>query len=206
MIKFPGFIICCILFFSSEINGQELQLKITNKDSTKNAIIDGLNYSKRFKDFNSLKTEVDSFQTRLYQEGFINNKIATFKKENNSVFNVNIDLNNKFKYLHIYYDKNSINQHITKGLRNKGDSILIIPFKKTEPVLIYINERLTDNGYPFTKIKLSEIKIEDSETLSASLIVEKKEKQRALDKIILKGYEKFPKSFLKRYLKYTFLY
>ncbi len=204
MLRFSTSIIILLFFFSSEIIGQELQLKITSIDSTKNAIIDSLSYSNRFKDYNSIKKEVDSFQIRLHTAGYINNKLVQFQKKNDSIFNVAFQLNNKYKYIQIKYSPEFINpsviNDITQNIKN-NDTLFTIPFNKTESILNYINEKLTENGYPFTKIKLSKIGIKDKNTLKASLIVLKNKTQRSLDKIILKGYEKFPKSFLKRYLK-----
>ncbi len=204
MLKLSPFIIILLFFFSLEGISQELQLKISTIDATKNVIIDSLIHSKRFKDYNAVKTEVDSFQLKLFREGFINNKLVSFKKRNDSLFKASFLLNNKYESIHINYSPDliepSVINEITQSTNNK-DTIFTIPFNKTESILNHINTRLTENGYPFTKIKLSEIEIKDEHNLKASLIVLKNETQRSLDKIILKGYEKFPKSFLKRYLK-----
>lgn len=202
VLRFYTFLITFLFFFSSETIAQQLQLKIKSIDTLYTPSIDSLGYKNRFDDYNSMKTEVDLLQLKLYQEGYINNKIITLKKNNDSLFNATFQLNNKYKDLLINYDSKTITQDILKSIHPKvNDSTFSIPFNQTERILNFINQKLTEKGTPFTKSKLSQIKVKDKNTLEASLIIIENESKRGLDKIIIKGYKKFPKSYLKHYLK-----
>ncbi|MDD7914745.1 hypothetical protein [Polaribacter ponticola] len=62
-----------------------------------------------------------------------------------------------------------------------------------------INNRLENKGKSFSKIKLKDTKIK-SDTLFAKLEV-LQSKKRIINKVKVKGYEKFPDKFLENYLK-----
>jgi len=96
--------------------GQELRLKITGTDSINNATIDSISYSKYFKDYKTIKTEVDSFQTKLFASGYLNYKLIDFKKENDSTFNATFQLNDKYSHIRISYDPNIIKQSIINDI------------------------------------------------------------------------------------------
>ena len=78
----------------------------------------------------------------------------------------------------------------------------IIKIDELEGFLTKSSEEIANKGYSFNKIKLINIKPFDDFNLYASLNVELN-KKRKTDKIIIKGYENFPKTFLKHYLKYS---
>ncbi len=202
MYKLFTSIFILLFFYSSEVVGQTTLLQIKSIDSTNNPIIEDLGYSKYFKSYDSIKAEINLFQKRLYYEGYINNKLIQLKKTNDTLFNAIFQLNNKFKELHVKYDSTQIKPSIINEIiKKKKNTIIIIPFNKTESILNLINKKLSEEGFPFTKIKLSEIKIKSKESLSATLVITKDKNQRSLDKIIIKDYEKFSKSFLKHYSK-----
>jgi hypothetical protein len=66
--------------------------------------------------------------------------------------------------------------------------------------LEFLNIQLAEKGHPFSTLKIQNIKKQPDYTLTGELTTSNQD-QRTIDTIIVKGYEKFPKSFIKHYLK-----
>ncbi len=189
-------------FFSSEGFGQNLWLKIEGETHRETRIIDSLGHQKQHIDFESLTAEVESVQNTLYRWGYIENGTGKIEKINDSTFLAKIDLKRRFRNLHIYFDKKTFNASIANSISNKiFEDYFEIPFEIAAAALKQMNRKISEAGFPFSKLRLSEIKIKNDSTLQAQLEITVPAKSRTIDDIVLKGYEKFPKSFLKHYLK-----
>ncbi|WP_346883352.1 POTRA domain-containing protein [uncultured Algibacter sp.] len=182
--------------------GQSLHLKITGNNEFETNAIDSLNYSKTHKDYNAVTNEIDSIQKSLSKLGYIENELKKIKKINDSIYTASIHLKNKYKTIYVYYNKDDIEtstlNHISKRI---FDTYFELDFTTLEYALDYINSKISEKGFPFSKLYLSDIKIKDSIHLKASLIIESKKQKRIINDIVIKGYEKFPKSYLKHFLK-----
>lgn len=199
--KYLSFLIIYIIF-SSHVFSQILELKIVGSSEKETKLIDSLGYQKKNKDFKSLKDKVDFLQINLSKIGFIENELITLEKENDSIFVASLSLKNKYEKIKIYFKENLLNQNNLYQIKQDGNGYyIIIMFEKLEKTLKAINSKKTQLGYPFTKVKLSNIKLNPNKTLEAHLISEIKPQKRLIDGIIIKGYDKFPKSYLRHYLK-----
>ncbi|MBP0903421.1 POTRA domain-containing protein [Mariniflexile gromovii] len=189
------------IVFSSEIFCQTLYLKIDGENTMETTTIDSLNYFKKHENYTSIKNEVDSLQKSLYRIGYIENELKFIDRINDSSFAAKIHLKRKYNVIHIYYDKSIINPKLINAISNKVfDNYFSVPFSELENTLSYINSKISEEGYPFSKLYLSDIEIEKS-NLKGNLIVASKNQKRVISDIIIKGYEKFPRSYLKHYLK-----
>ena len=187
------------LFFV-QIHSQNLELKVIGNDANESKLIDSLDYRTSFKDFNSLRKEVDSIARRLISIGYINSKLLELKKQNDSLFQATFNLQTKFKSITIHHN-GLIEKNILKlsAITSEGASFTI-PISELEKTLKFINAEIANRGKPFSTLQLIDIK-QDSETnLSANLKLSQPT-ERTIDKIIIKGYEKFPMSFVQRYMK-----
>ncbi|MFG6685605.1 POTRA domain-containing protein [Mariniflexile sp. HNIBRBA6329] len=189
------------IVFSSGLFCQNLYLKIDGEDAIETTTIDSLNYLKKHENYLSIKNEVDSLQKSLYRIGYIENELEFIDRTNDSCFAAKIHLKRKYNVIHIYYDKSIINPKLINAISNKVfDNYFSVPFSKLENALSFINSKISEEGYPFSKLYLSDIEIEKS-NLKGNLIVASKNQKRVISDIIIKGYEKFPRSYLKHYLK-----
>ncbi len=196
-----SFLIICLLF-SSELLGQNLHLKINGENDNETEVINQLDYKKTHKDYISIKEEIDTIQNQLYKMGYIENKLNKIDRLNDSTFTANIQLKKKYNTLYIYYDKNLVDPSILKSVsKSIFDEYFVIDFETTENTLTFINSKLTEQGFPFSKLYLSQIKIIKNSSLKADLTITSEPQKRLLNNIVIKGYEKFPKSYLKHYLK-----
>lgn len=189
------------VLFSSEVFGQNLHLKINGDNKAENQVLDSLNYSKTHKDYMSVISEIDTIQKKLYKIGYFEQEKET-NKINDSTYEAKFHLNKRYKHVHIYYDKNLVPPSVIKMVSKQVfDSYFVLPTETIETALNFINSKQTEKGFPFSKLRLANIKIEENGNLKADLIIDSENNKRIINTIEIKGYEKFPKSFLKYYLK-----
>ena len=188
--------------FSSALYCQNLNLKITGNDSLETKIIDSLNYSKLHLNYASINLEVDSIQKRLYKIGYIENDLLKIFKTNDSSFIANVSLKTKYSRILVYYEKTQVSRAILKVIsKNITDDYFEVKFQNLENSLNFINTKIAEKGFPFSKLQLTNIKVTDSTLLTAKLTINSTEQKRTISNVIIKGYEKFPRSYLKHFLK-----
>lgn len=181
---------------------QTLQLNIEGSTKYETKVIDSIGYIKMHHNFSSIQTQIDSVQKTFYNIGYIENKYEPIIKVNDSVFFTKFHLKTKYEKIHINYNKDLINSKLLNTFSKKvTDTYFIISISEVEAVLNLINLKMTEKGFPFTQLKLSDITISNNQELEANLLIATTENKRQISNIVLKGYENFPKSYLKYYLK-----
>jgi outer membrane protein assembly factor BamA len=188
------------LLFFVQVHSQNLELRVKGGNETEKMVIDSLGYVNSFKDYMSLNKEVDSLAKQLLSLGYINSSLLHLKKQNDSLYEAQFSLKTKFKSITINHN-GLIDEDILKlaDLEFDGNS-LTLPISKLEQTLKFINTEIANRGRPFSTLQLIEIKQENETHLSANMELSQPI-ERSIDKIIIKGYEKFPKVFIKRYMK-----
>ena len=177
-----------------------MYLKAVGKDSTETKVIDSLGYKTQFKNYISLNQEIDSIKYRLQKLGYLTAKLKRSEKLNDSLYKTEFNLNKLYKTIRIKYDS-TINRNLLEALSNKvEDDYFEVEIRNLEQTLKTLSKEIAEQGDPFSSLKLNNIK-QSGKNLNASLFISKNENLRSIDSIIIKGYEKFPKSFIKRYLK-----
>lgn len=191
----------CMLFFS-ESHAQNLHLKITGKTIDETKTIDAIGYSKTHNNYLSVKNEIDSLRNYLNTLGFIENRLINIKKSNDSVFSAKLHLKQKFNTIYIYYNYQDVNTSFLESISKKvTKNYFVTNIANVKSALDILNSKLANEGKPFSKLKLSNIKKKDSVNLKADLLVLSNKTRRTIDDIKIVGYNKFPKSYLKHYLK-----
>lgn len=178
---------------------QSLDLKIVGASANETIIIESLNYQQEFNDYNSLELEITSTANQLSHLGYLESKLLFIKKVDSSSYVASFNLGEHYIKARIYFDK-SFNTKILNLVANTiTDRYFEIDISALEASLKTLNAEISNTGDPFSTLQLTNI-IKENGMLHADLkIVE--QQQRTIDTIIVKGYEKFPKSFVKRYLK-----
>lgn len=190
------------LVYAQASFSQAIELSIIGDNDLETEIINGIGYKNLHESLKLAKTEVDKFQKKAEKEGYLNNKLRALNKLSDSVFVAKIYLKNKIESISIYIDINLAKKEILKSLQlSTKNNSLNVEFKNLENTIEALNKKLISNGYPFLRIRLKNIIQKNDSTLIADLSIEKATKKRGLDKIVIKGYEKFPKAYLKRFLK-----
>lgn len=188
------------LLATASINAQSLYLKAEGNTEIETKIIDSLNYQKQFDDYSSLALEADSIKDQLMEFGYLESAFIGLKKQNDTLYVASYSLNHQYKTIRIYFD-DSVDRNLLKLVStNIKDTYFELDIKNLEETLKLLNTEISSQGDPFSTLQLSQIKKADINTLYANLIITE-QTQRTIDTIIIKGYDKFPKSFVKHYLK-----
>ena len=151
-------------------------------------------------EFNDLELskKIDSIR----KQGYFKVEIIEKIRLDSLNYKVKIDLNQKFENIYLY-DESLMLNFKNKKLKIIDDKTHYqIKINQLEEFLTKSSEVVADKGYPFNRVKLINIRSYDRFNLFAAINIELNQKRKT-DKIILKGYENFPKGFLKHYLKYS---
>jgi outer membrane protein assembly factor BamA len=193
------FKLLCVFGIFNLGTAQELQLKLISNDSIETNIINSIGYPKTFVDFDELQTEVTLFKDQLFQRGYIEAQILDII-QTPPLVTVRLALGSKYDFIQLYASKSIFDLLELDGIKtNDNRPYYAAEIAALEPLLNSLTELLTTKSYPFASISLKKIAAIDQSTLRADLVVETK-KSRQLQSVELKGYEKFPRSFIKHYL------
>ncbi len=184
--------------FSSEAIAQQLYLEIKAETDVSEALLDSLSVTRNFENYIALKSETDSLQVRLLRYGYIESRLDTLVKYNDSVYTANFFFGRKFNVVKVYYNSDEFSkkelQRVTSDIT---DTYFTIPFTEIEIALQKLNEIKTEKGDAFASTRLKNISVENN-TLAATIDLQSGT-QKTVDAIVVKGYDKFPKSFLRYY-------
>lgn len=183
------------------LHAQEFNLNIKGKDSVETKVIDSVGYQKSHSSYKSIAAETDTLLYKLQKTGYVDALHSPIQKQNDSVFAVKFQLKQEFKTLKIQYPKNLFDPKLLKKISNDfTGNYFTIPIVSTEKVLEFLNTTIANRGKPFNTLQLSEIKKDNKGGLEATLI-KNKTQTRTIDSIVVKGYDKFPRAFLKNFIK-----
>ena len=173
-----------LIFFSLNMFGQNLYLKINGSTGLETKKVDSLTYIKKHLNAKSIITEVNLLADRLGRIGFLTTEILENKQINDSVFVYDFKLGKRTEFLHIYIGEKN------KGfVASKTDS-LMIPFYESELFLNETLKKLEVKGFSMAKVKLINLKNRKNfMTAELDIVLNKK---RQLNDIVINGYDKFP--------------
>jgi len=190
------FIILFTVFHTNAIAKRPtLEKKIDNIGNQRVLFI---NSNKNEINLKDLSKKIDS----LKKQGYFNLEILQRVKTDSLKYKVTIDLNQKFENIYIYGESRMINFKGKDAKIIEGKKHYSIKINELESFLTRSSKDIANKGYPFNKVQLNNIKDFDNTNLYASINVKLNDKRKS-DKVVIKGYENFPKAFLKHYLKYS---
>ena len=187
------YILFFLLFFEG-VFSQSLRLKIISKDSIENIFLSKIVFQKKHLKETSIYLEIDTISTQLKQFGFFTNSIDTVIKKD-TLYIARFILGKKTEKAII---------KIYKGLKIQDsrfkiqDNKITISIQQLPTFLASISHQLEQEGKSFSEVKLKNIQLKKN-ILFANLNIHLS-KERTVDKILVKGYEHFPKSYLKYFL------
>lgn len=199
-IKRCGFTILFYLLCAQALTAQNLFLKAIGESDQETQAIDSLGYTTSFDNYSSIASEIELLKSKLSAVGYIEHLLQELVKENDTSYLARFSLRTKYKTIRIDYE-GMVDVDLLKrtGYLNKQQE-LIIPIPFLEATLESINTAIANQGNPFSSLIITDIVKLNNTELKGSLSVSEPQ-TRSIDKLIIKGYEKFPKSFLRRYLK-----
>ncbi|MCA0133619.1 BamA/TamA family outer membrane protein [Winogradskyella alexanderae] len=190
------FFLICI----NQTHSQTIKLNILSKSDKELKLIDSLGYNSLFENYKSLSNEISRFRKRLTRNGYIDTKIESVTKKNDTLYEAFIYLGNKIDKIRIRYDANFNLDLLNLVDHVKGENYFDIGITSLESVLMTLNTSIAEQGDPFSSLQLKNIEKLNPNLLVSDISITINEKRR-IDKIIVKGYDNFPKSYIKHFLK-----
>lgn len=160
---------------------------------------DSLRMNTSFKDFLSLKKETDTLFLKIQRMGFIESELLQLKKENDSSYIANFFLGKKYSELKVFYSEEDFTEKELQRVSSEiTEAYFMLPFETIPNSLRKLTALRNQKGNAFARIKLTGFEKDKNDNLSVTLFVDNGN-IRTVDSIVVKGYEKFPRSFLKYY-------
>lgn len=152
-----------------------------------------------FADLATLQKETDTIYQKLQRMGFIESELLLLQKENDSSYSANFFLGKKYNEIKIFYSEEHFDKKELQLITSEiTDEYFMLPFEAIPLSLRKLTSLRNQRGNAFARIKLTGFEKDEKNGLSATLFVEDGN-IRTIDSIAIKGYEKFPRSFLKYY-------
>ena len=183
------------LLFPSEILGQDLILKISTFKEKNNIVITKINYQQKHLNITKLNTELSRIKKKLKNFGYYSLGVEKKIVYKDTVF-VKLNLGKKIETILISVD--SINIVLLKKFSPKK-GILKLPVENLELNLSKISKELGYQGFSFSEVSLKNIRLKNNTLLAELNII--KSYRRKINDIVIRGYDNFPKTYLKNFLK-----
>ena len=183
----------------SGADAQGLQLIIISSNAQETKTIDTVGYSKSFENYETLLLEIERFKEVAYRLGYIESTVQSVTK-NTSETVAQLMLGPKYESVQIYSDKVLFELLDLKPIETTGSlSYHQTKVSELEVLMNQLTDALASKSFPFASVALKNIIPIDKTTLKADLVVVTKQ-ARQLNTVEIKGYDKFPRSFIKHYL------
>ena len=199
--KIKNLIIFVFALISAQTFSQELSLEIYSQNSDENRLLSTVEFNKNFSDFEELKNELNFVLEKLKKIGFIKAEINQIHQIKNTKYEAEFSLKNQIKNIYVFGMDSIALKDYKNYTKIDNKKTLILPIEKVENFFKKLNEFLSNKGFPFNSAKLTNIERLENDNLMAKIEINF-EKERKIDKIVVKGYENFPESYLKYLTKY----
>ena len=171
---------------------QEYKLNYIGSNTTENKI-------KSFETYKDLVLEIEDSLISLKKTGNINALVKSFLMIDSLNFNVEIEKNQKIKYLQVINEA-KFDELVKSILSSYKSEEGLIKIDETDIIVREISKKLSKEGFPFAKVSFKNHDLSQSSVIRSNLNIDYGSR-RYLDKIIVKGYEDFPDNFTKNIFK-----
>ena len=199
--KIKNLIIFVFALISAQTFSQELSLEIYSQNSDENRLLSTVEFNKNFSDLEELKNELNFVLEKLKKIGFIKAEINQIQQIENTKYEAEFSLKNQIKNIYVFGMDSIALKDYKNYTKIDNKKTLILPIEKVENFFKKLNEFLSNKGFPFNSAKLTNIERLENDNLMAEIEINF-EKERKINKIVVKGYENFPESYLKYLTKY----
>ena len=155
--------------------------------------------TKKFKSYKDLILAIEDTLVLIKKQGFYDAKVNSLIRKDSFNYEVILNKNQMVEYIEIS-NKSAFDENIVKILNKYTENGKLIRFKQIESVTKEITEILSEGGYPFGKVGFINYELVNPTTIKLDMEI-KYGSKRNIDKVIVKGYENFPKNFIKNIFK-----
>ena len=155
--------------------------------------------TKKYKSYKDLILAIEDTLVLIKKQGFYDAKVNSLIRKDSFNYKVILNKNQMVEYIEIS-NKSAFDENIVKILNKYTENGKLIRFKQIESVTKEITEILSQGGYPFGKVGFINYELVNPTTIKLEMEIQYGSK-RNIDKVIVKGYENFPKNFIKNIFK-----
>ena len=187
-----GLFLIQILLSVNLLYSQEYVLEfISNEEVSKKV--------KKFNNYSELILSIDDSLSTIKKQGYFGAKVDSLLKLDSLNYQVIISKNQKVKYVDIS-NKDELDENTLKILNNYSLENGLVKFEKIDSVAKEISEILSELGYPFSEISFKNLESINPLVISLEIDINYGTK-RNIDKVVVQGYENFPKNFINNIFK-----
>ena len=154
---------------------------------------------KKYKSYQDLILAIEDTLVFIKKQGFYDAKVNSLIKKDSINYQVILEKNQMVKYINIS-NKSEFDENIVKTINKYTEIGELIKFNEIESLINDITEILSQGGYPFAKVAFINHDLINPSTIKLNMEI-KYGSKRNIDKIIVRGYENFPKNFINNIFK-----
>ena len=184
-----------------QINAQGISLNLKGHSPADQEVLESLSAAVIFENVAALETEIKHIQKQLYNKGYISLKFLGLKNEKLE-YTAEFELGPAYKSI-LIFGHSSLFKPLGYAIEKDLDSnqfYVEVPISALENTLDQLSIALSNESYTFATLQLQNIQPEDEIKIKANLVLDKGAK-RTLQNIKVLGYDKFPTSYIKYFLR-----
>jgi len=178
--------ITLVFFYINNVNSQNFSLDFIKEGES--------NKKLQYKSYENLILSIDDSINSLKEKGYIDASVNKLVQIDS--LNYRIELNTGLKLKHVEITNIENLEDGIQLIINKSSKNGLINFEKLQELIDSSVKYYSNKGYPFANLKLDKLRKVDSFTLKSELLIDLGSK-REITKVVVKGYENFPKKFIK---------
>tara|TARA_S200000501_G_scaffold21299_1_gene18754 strand:+ start:2853 stop:4520 length:1668 start_codon:yes stop_codon:yes gene_type:complete len=185
-IKSALFLIQMLLAFNFAYS-QEYILEFKNTSESEKKL-------KKYKSYKDLILAIEDTLIFIKKQGFYDAKVNSLTRKDSLNYQVILNKNQMIKYIQIS-NKKKLGDRVIKILNDYSIGKELIKFEEIQSIAEEITGAFSKTGYPFTNVSFKNHKLIDTLTIEAEIKISYGSK-RYIDRVIVQGYEDFPKKFI----------
>ena len=149
---------------------------------------------KKYKSYKDLILAIEDTLIFIKKQGFYDAKVNSLTRKDSLNYQVILNKNQMIKYIQIS-NKKKLGDRVIKILNDYSIGKELIKFEEIQSIAEEITGAFSKTGYPFTNVSFKNHKLIDTLTIEAEMKISYGSK-RYIDRVIVQGYEDFPKKFI----------
>jgi outer membrane protein assembly factor BamA len=189
----PYIYVLFLVVFSNNFFAQKFNLRLLSEKANNNAVLEKIKFQHTHADSIAVLNEIDEISSFLKNIGYFTNTINKITKID-TTYIAEFSLGDKIEKVII---RNPPKEFMELLELTKENDTISIPITQLQFLLNTISKKLDKEGKSFSKVQLSDIEIKEKVIFADLKIHESTE--RTINKVLIKGYELFPKAHIKHY-------
>ena len=178
---------------------QQINLEFQTQPELDIPTLEALSVPKKLESLDVLNSLGDSLQGVLARKGYLDISTPQINQVNDTLYILGFDTGERYKTIRVNYDPSVWDKReLRKLISRVEEDHFVILIEDSEQILQALTGIRSAQGDPFARVRLRDIEKTDDLNLTASLSIETTQARR-IDSLVIRGYEKFPPSFVRYY-------